>query len=281
MVHSIENAKFRVSINELGAELTSWIDKDADYEYIWQNRAVWNGQAPVLFPIVGRLRDDIYEVGGKEYTLAKHGFARRRDFAVESKKDDAITLILKDSEETLNMYPFPFELRITYRFTENGFVMENRVTNPGTETMYFSLGTHPAFVCAMGDKLVMDAEEDALSYIANADSLRCDVKIPVWENGKEIKITPNTFDQDALFFDGLNSNGCTLVRANGRSVHVDFGGAPSLGFWAKPGAEYVCIEPWHGIPDFDHSGHDFTKKEQIIALEAGQDFVFAITIKAV
>ena len=278
MVYSIENAKFRVNVNDLGAELTNWIDKADDYEYIWQDRTVWNGQSPILFPIVGRLRDDIYEIEGKEYTLPKHGFARRMVFALEEQKDDEMTFLLKDTEETLEKYPFPFELRIRYELTENGLIMENRVTNTGDKTMYFSLGTHPAFACEMGDKIVMDAEETALSYIANADSLRCDVKIPVWENGKEITITPNVYDQDALFFDCLNSNGCTLVRANGRNVHVDFGGAPSLGFWAKPGAKYTCIEPWYGIPDRCDDGHDFTKKEQIIALEPGEEFLFPLTM---
>ena len=106
-----------------------------------------------------------------------------------------------------------------------------------------------------------------------------DIMLPVFENSRELVITPDVFAEDALIFDGLKSKGATVVKTDGRNVHVDFGGAPCLGIWAKPGAKYVCIEPWYGIDDRFDAQHDFTRKERICSLEAGKEFVFPVTIQ--
>ena len=120
-----------------------------------------------------------------------------------------------------------------------------------------------------------------INYITtrrDAKGLRAAQQTPVFNDSREVVVTPDVFVADALIFDGLKSAGCTLERANGRRIHVDFGGAPCLGLWAKPGAPYVCIEPWYGIDDMYNAGHDFTKKERILALEAGREFVFPVTV---
>ena len=282
MVGVIQNDDFRVSARDTGAELISFVDKrdeDAPYEYIWQkDRAVWTGSSPLLFPIVGKLKDDTYRLNGQEYRLEKHGFARKARFEFESQGAQDMTFLLTDSEATRAVYPFPFELRVHYVLIENGFVMEHRLKNTGGETMYFSLGAHPGFQCAMGDRLVLDAEETAGAYRLNEDFLRGPELEPVFDHSRELVITPEIFQRDALIFDGLRSTGATLVRANGRNVHVDFGGAPCLGVWAKPGAPYVCIEPWYGIDDAWDADGDFTRKHRICTLAAGEEFVFPVTI---
>lgn len=276
MIYTISNGRFRLSAGDMGAELASFAE--GDYEYLWQRCDIWNGQSPLLFPIVGRLREDTYELSGKSYTLSKHGFARKSLFALESHSDSEMTFLLKESDETLAAFPYPFELRVRYCFTENGFVMEHSVKNTGKETMYFSIGAHPGFQCAMGDKIVMDEPETASAFRLDENALRGSDTEPVLDNSTDIIITPTIFSADALIFDGLKSKGCTLRRATGRDVHVDFGGAPCLGLWAKPGAPYVCIEPWYGIDDRYNAGHDFTKKERICVLEAGQEFIFSVTV---
>jgi len=281
MIYTIENEYFRVSARHIGAELCSFIRKDGNYQYLRQQDAVWNGQSPLLFPIVGRLREDRYQVCGKEYTLKKHGFALKLPFAVEKHSKDEMTFLLTDSEATKESYPFPFELRVHYYFTTNGFVMEHRVKNTGKETMYFSIGAHPGFFCDMGDKIVMDEPETADAFQLDKNALRAEKTLPVFHNSREITVTPTVFENDALIFDGLKSRGASLIRQNGNSVHVDFGGAPCLGIWAKPGASYVCIEPWYGIDDRYNAGHDFTKKERICALSAGCEFVFPVTITTI
>lgn len=124
MTYTIENNLFRVSANEIGAELSSFADlQNGEYEYLWQKCNIWNGQSPLLFPIVGRLREDTYALNGKYYTLAKHGFARKSLFSVESHTEQEMTFLLRDSDDTLERYPFPFELRVHYYFTSGGFVM--------------------------------------------------------------------------------------------------------------------------------------------------------------
>ena len=278
MICMIQNKTFRVAAKTVGAELTSFVDRRSGEELLWQGLSFWDGQSPLLFPVVGRLREDIYCLGDKTYTIAKHGFARMADFALESATDTEMTFLLTESEETLKCFPFPFELRVKYSFTEGGFVMEHRVKNTGNEKMYFSIGAHPGFQIEMGDHVVMDENETAAAFRLDKNGLRAKEQLPVFDNSREVVITPDIFAEDALIFDGLKSEGCTVERANGRKIHVDFGGAPCLGMWAKPGAPYVCIEPWYGIDDMCDAGHDFTQKDRICSLEAGEEFVFPVTI---
>ncbi|MBQ8578472.1 MAG: aldose 1-epimerase family protein [Clostridia bacterium] len=282
MIHTIENARFRISARERGAELCAFTEKteNGTYEHLWEgNPDIWSGQSPLLFPIVGRLRDDRYILNGTEYHMPKHGFAKKMDFVPEKMTDDKMIFLLTDTEETRAGFPYAFALRVVYSFVENGFKMEFRVTNPGEETMYFSIGAHPAFRIALGDKVVMDCDETLGAYQFNEDLLRKKELLPVFENSRELVVTEHLFDNDALVFDGVRSRGASVIRADGHNVHVDFGGAPCLGIWAKPAAPYVCIEPWYGIDDICDAGADITKKERIVALGAGETFVFPVTVQ--
>ena len=280
MIGEIRSESFRLCARSLGAELTSFCDlRGGEYEYIWQNREIWNGQSPLLFPIVGRLKGDRYRLNGREYSLNKHGFARRSEFRLETQGETEMTFLLTDSAQTLERYPFPFELRAHYALTADGFVMETRVRNTGAETMWFSLGAHPGFRCEMGDQIVMDAEETVSAFLLGENGLREPEQVPVFDHSRQLVLAPDTFARDALIFDGLKSRGAALVRRNGRNVHVDFGGASCLGLWARPGAEYVCIEPWYGVDDRWDADGDFTRKERIQSLEPGAEFAFPVTVK--
>ena len=205
MIAYIENERFRVGAKEIGAELSSFTDNGA--ELLWQGKEIWSGQSPLLFPVVGRLREDTYCLGDRTYSIPKHGFARKAAFALEAASADEMTFLLTESAETLACYPFPFELRVKYYFTEGGFVMEHRVKNTGGEIMYFSIGAHPGFQCAMGDKVVMDEEETAAAFRLNADGLRAAEQTPVFNHSRDVVITPDVFAADALIFDGLKSKG--------------------------------------------------------------------------
>ncbi len=281
MIYTIENERFRVSARTTGAELCTFCEttEAGEYEHLWQgDPAIWSGQSPLLFPIVGKLRDDTYVLDDKPYHMPKHGFAKKAEFALESAKDGEMTFLLTDSPETHGGFPYQFALRVVYRLTDNGFVMTYRVTNPGDKTMYFSIGAHPAFRIALGDKVVMDREETLGAYKLGADFLRAKTLQPVFDHSRELVITEELFKEDALIFDGMVSRGATVMRADGHHVHVDFGGAPTLGIWAKPGAPYVCIEPWYGIDDSCDAGRDIKKKYRILALGAGETFVFPVTV---
>lgn len=286
MIEIMENERFRISVKDVGAELCAFTEKmpdaascTAEYEHLWEgNPAVWQGQSPLLFPIVGRLREDTYQLGGTEYTMAKHGFAKRMRFTLEKKEKDMLVFVLRDTEETHIGFPFSFELRVVYTFVPNGIRMEFCVTNTDQKTMYFSIGAHPAFRIALGDKIVLDEPETLGAYQLDENFLRAKTQIPVFDHSDTLVITEHLFDHDALIFDGVHAKGASLIRADGHNLHVDFGGAPCLGIWAKPAAPYVCIEPWYGIDDICDADHDITKKERILALGAGEVFRFPVTI---
>ncbi|MGM9625265.1 MAG: aldose 1-epimerase family protein [Eubacteriales bacterium] len=281
MIHTIENERFRISARTCGAELCAFTEKTAagDYEHLWEgDPAVWSGRSPLLFPIVGRLREDTYVLNGSEYHMPKHGFAKKMEFVPEVLTEDRMVFLLTDTQKTREGFPYAFALRVIYTFVENGFCMEFDVTNPNDAVMYFSIGAHPAFRISLGDKVVLDENQTLAAYRLDENFLRAKQQIPVFDDSRTLVVTEHLFDSDALIFDGVTAPGASVVRADGHHVHVDFGGAPCLGIWAKPAAPYVCIEPWYGIDDICDAGHDITRKERIIALGAGETFRFPVTV---
>lgn len=276
-VHYIENDYIRVGVKEHGAELTSIVSKKTGYEYLWQgDESIWYGQAPILFPIVGRLIDDQYTLNGNVYSMPKHGFARKSDFTLLSKDSDTMTFILSESTATKNIFPYDFDLIVTYTVEENTLRVSHDVVNKNEETMYFSLGAHPAFNCAIGDILRFEKKETlSTEKIDLVHSLRLPDRIPVLNDETDIVITKDIFNEDALILSGIQSDKITLCSPNhDRTVVFDLGKAPYLGIWAKPGAPYVCIEPWCGVNDDTNKVSDFSQKCAIQKLEADDVFNF-------
>ena len=277
MIHYIENDCLRVGVKELGAELTSIVSKETGSEFMWQgNPDIWSGQSPILFPIIGRLIDDKYTLNGKEYEMPKHGFARRMLWECVHKTDNCVRFLLKDTEDTLKIYPFSFELTVTFSLEDNRLSVIHSVTNRGENMMYFSLGAHPAFNCKIGDKLVFEKNEtlDKIK-IDLVHSLRLPETYPLLSNEREIVITEDIFNEDALITKGVQSDEITLVSEGlGRRISFKLGHAPYLGIWAKPGVPYVCIEPWCGVNDEQDVRVDFSEKEGIIPLASGEKFRF-------
>ena len=279
MTRYLENEFLKIGVREHGGELCSLYSKSADYEYLWQgDKAIWSGQSPILFPIVGRLMDDKYIFEGEEYSLKKHGFARVSDWAFDE-SENGFSFVLNDTSETLKSYPFPFTLRVTYSLCGKTLSVSHDVINTGDNTMYFSIGAHPGFNCEIGDTLEFECEETAKTEKIDLETaLRLPEKTPVLENEKEITITKDIFNEDALILNGLKSSFLTLKSQNHpREVKVTFGGAPYLGIWAKPGAPYVCIEPWFGVNDSTVKADSFKNKDEILTLPAGETFNFIWT----
>ncbi len=277
MIHYIENEFLRAGVKELGCELTSIISKETGYEYLWQgSEEFWTGQSPILFPIVGRLIDDEYRLDSKTYTMPKHGFARKLPFALCSKREDSVSFILRENEETLRLYPYAFELIITFTLEGRILKTSHKVVNKNNSIMYFSLGAHPAFNCQLGDKLIFDEKESLDTVkIDLVHSLRLPDTVPVLREENEIVITKDIFNEDALIFSGVKSECVTLASdSHDRTIRFNLGAAPYLGIWAKPGAPYVCIEPWCGVNDSQERKADFSQKDGINALEAGSSFLY-------
>jgi galactose mutarotase-like enzyme len=278
---TIEDQQLRITIHPKGAELQSIFHKGLQTEYMWSgDPAFWGKHSPLLFPIVGTLKENTYYFADKAYHLARHGFARDQDFAVESQAPDSITFLLRSNEATLAIFPFQFELRVSYKLQSEGFSTTYRIDNPGQGPLYFSVGGHPAFriPLAAGTTytdyyLEFDQPENARRWPISKDGLIEREPQGLLVNAKTIPLTRELFAKDALVLKGLKSAGISLRSAQTeRGLKMTFPGFPFLGIWAAPGADFVCIEPWCGIADSVDSNQQWTDKEGINRLEAAETF---------
>ena len=277
MIHYIENDKLILGVKEFGCEIATIKSKATGYEFMWQgNPDIWGGQAPILFPIVGRLIDDKYTLGGKEYEMPKHGFARKMPWEFLGADYNSMSFRLCDTAETREIYPFEFDLVVTYTLNDTTLAVSHNIKNKGENTMYFSIGAHPAFNCTIGDTLSFDENETLYTVKIDLEkSLRLPDKILVLENEKDIVVTKDVFNEDALILSDIKSENITLnLSEGGRKILFNLGGAPYLGIWAKPGAPYVCIEPWYGVNDSHVKKDDFSDKDAINSVDAGEIFNF-------
>lgn len=266
----LSNELLTVQVNPFGAELTS-VRSASGTEYLWQAREPWNRHAPILFPIVGRLKEHRYTYRDKTYELNQHGFARDRMFDVVESSNDRVVFQLCPDEETRKCYPFEFVFEVIYELDNESLIQSFVVKNTSeTQSLPASFGAHPAFHAAMGWRLVFDEDETV-----NSDILEGGVLTQEWRTGivnGELELTPELFEQDALIFRNLNSRSVTLENAQGQSrVMVRFDEFPFLGIWAKPAAPFVCIEPWQGIADSWFSSGILEEKEGILNIGPGQE----------
>ncbi len=283
---TIKNGGFTAQISTMGAELQSLKSADGT-EYIWQGDPdVWGDRAPILFPICGGLKEDKYVFEGKEYTIPKHGYALKSEFEVESVADESATFLLKSSEETKKVFPFDYELRVTYVLKDNGLDTKYSVTNKSDKNMFFSIGAHEGYACPEGVEeysLCFDKKEVLTHNELHGNLLSDDVKI-LGDGIDELPLNYDYFKVDALTFLNLKSRAITLKHKDGnRRVRIDFPGFDYVFVWTMAGkyGKYVCIEPWCGIPDFEGTSYDFTKKKGINEIGAGETFdrIHTITIE--
>ncbi len=276
---TLKNEHLTVGLDPFGAELCSIVDASGR-EYIWQgNPAVWSGHAPILFPIAGRLLSDSYVYNETKYYLQKHGFARKSPFAIFSEDNGHATFTLASTEETKRVYPFDFLLTVDFHLEGKTLTVSHSVRNIGNGEMYFSFGAHPAFNIEIGDRVQFSEKETFTTYLFNelglADGTKC-----IAEDTDSITITEHIFDGDALFFENLKSTHATVVsEKDGAILKMTYGKAPMLGLWAKPGAPYVCIEPWHGFCDNMNVTGKLEEKPFILHLLPGEEFKFDYTVE--
>jgi galactose mutarotase-like enzyme len=284
---TIENQQVKAVINAKGAELTQLIHKSHNLDYMWNgDPAFWAKHSPVLFPIVGTLKNNTYFYQGQQYQLPRHGFARDKQFAIEEQTSDAITFLLRDDEETKKVYPFAFEFRIKYSLYESSLAVACSVTNSGTEDMYFSVGAHPAFKIPLEQGiqytdyyLQFNQEENAPRWPISPDGLIETTPLPLIQNTNRLNLSKDLFLKDALVLKGLNSTIVSL-RSN-KTAHgfrFDFPGFPFLGIWAAKNADFVCIEPWCGIADSVATNQQLTDKEGINKLASCEVFTRTWTV---
>lgn len=278
MEHTIDNGTLSVKIHSAGAELFSIFHTGTQLEYMWQRTPpYWPKSSPVLFPIVGALKKNTYTFQDKNYSLPRHGFAREQEFEVEAKGKSSITFILNSSEQSLQKYPFEFQLRIRYDLEDDYLRTTYSVTNTGKDVMLFSIGAHPAFKVplAPGKKyedyhLLFNRKETIDRWNISDSGLIETSSTPVLKDNNRINITKNLFDDDALVFKRPLSD-VVSIKADQDAHGLDFyfEGFPFLGIWAQPNADFVCIEPWCGIADSVDSNQQLTDKEGIEQIPPG------------
>lgn len=279
MIITLSNTKISASINTLGAELIR-LEKE-NQNYIWTiDEAFWNKTSPILFPIVGRLKNDSYSINEKTYELPRHGFARNFEFEVANQTENTVVFLLTENSETLKQYPFQFELRLKYELIENSLKISYSVLNKSQDIMPFSIGAHPAFAIedSFSDySLQFNEAEEFVSYELENEQFSNSFRKINSENG-QINLDYSLFEKDALVFKHLKSNKLTLSKKNQPYLSVEFKDFPYLGIWTKPNAPFLCIEPWCGLADnINHNGNIY-EKEGIHLLDKQADFQREINI---
>ncbi len=274
----IKNKFLTVKINRLGAELCS-VKNTEGYEFMWQAGSVWARHAPNLFPIVGSLLDHEYYYEGKRYSLSHHGFARDLEFDMLHQSEHSICLVLRPSKTTLSSYPFQFTLLITYVLSENTLKQTFRVINQDSKDIPVSFGGHPAFNAApINEYEIIFSESDNILSDQLSGPYINDESISVIE-GNKIPLSKNTFDKDALIFQGLKSRTVSLKHLNSdHTVEVEISEFPYLGIWAKPGADYVCIEPWQGLADYVSHSKNIAEKKGVVWVKAKEELAKSFTM---
>lgn len=275
---SIASGDLTARINPLGAELWSLTDS-AGREYMTDaDPAVWTGHAPVLFPIVGMLNQGRYRLGDAEYELPKHGFARTSPFACVAHGADEACFRLSGSAATRAVYPFAFALELAFRLDGLTLHMTATVTNPGDEPLPFSFGFHPAFAWPLpggADKaahhvVFAEPEPQPIRRIDGPAGLLLPEAFATPVQSRTLRPGAELFEADALIWDELHSRSLSFGAPEGASLDIAFPDTPMLGIWQKPGARYLCIEPWQGIADPVGYDGDFRDKPGVVILAPGE-----------
>ncbi|KKW93736.1 aldose 1-epimerase family protein [Sphingobium chungbukense] len=274
------------SIHPMGAEL--WSIRDADGRELMTDADPrwWTGHAPLLFPFVGRSRGDVYRFEGGDYPMAQHGFARRKGFALVERSGDAATFRLEADEETRAVYPFDFRLDVHFAAEGRTLRMTATVANRGVDDMPFSFGYHPAFAwplpyggTAEEHRVLFEKAEAAPIRKVGAEPGLIALE-PVASPVEGDRLTPThaMFEGDALIWDRLESRSLFWGVPGRTGLKIDFPDTPWLGLWQKPGAHYLCVEPWAGMADPVGFEGDVWAKQGIMRLAPGEERRFRMDV---
>lgn len=277
----LTNTELTAIIDSKGAELIS-LKNNRQREYIWEgNPDFWGKHAPVLFPIVGTLKGNQYHYKNQTYNMPRHGFARDMSFELVSKTTSKAVFSLKSTAETKAMYPFDFELQISYTLQETNLIVEYKVINKTNETMPFSIGGHPAFALPEAFEnydLEFDCNEDLNSYRLENDLLSENSFKVIMDNSK-ISLDYSLFQNDALIFKTMPSKKITLLEKSNPIMRFHFNDFKNFGIWTKMYAPFICLEPWLGYSDNLVSNGNIVEKEGIQFVDANQMFLCTFKIE--
>jgi galactose mutarotase-like enzyme len=285
----IKNDLVVAEIKTLGAEVVSFKRLENGCEYMWSgDEKLWNGKAPVLFPNVCAVNNGEIKVDGEIYKLGNHGFARKSEFELVEETDTKAVYKLSYNEDTLKMYPFKFNLFITYTVDGNKLNIEYKVENVDDKEMYFQIGTHPGFNCPLDKEskfedyyLEFECNETLERLFMNDANVLINNKSElILEDSNILPITRELFKDGALVFKNMNSKQVALKsKTSDKTVTLSYNDLTYMGLWQAKTADFVCIEPWHGTADTDGYTGEFKDKEMIITLEKGASYNCDYTIE--
>ena len=283
----LTNNVIEIQVDTLGAELVNLKKADESYEYMWQGDPVyWTGHSPVLFPIVGAVNNGEFRYRGKTYPLGNHGFARKSEFELIEETGEKLVYSLKSNDENRKMYPFEFELQLTYSLDGASVKIGYEVFNKGTEVMPFQIGTHPGFNCPMDEDTVLDDYYVKFNKKETSPRLFFDAANVVDSsiedeaiNSDRLDLNHELFYNGALVYENFASDTVILKSdKTSRQVKVVSENLPYFGLWQAKDAPYVCIEPWHGISDWDDFTGEFDEKVMMVKLETADSSKCSIKI---
>ncbi|MET0573844.1 MAG: aldose 1-epimerase family protein [Pedobacter agri] len=277
---TLENDYLKVSLNAKGAELQGLYSKETEIEYLWNaNPKYWAKHSPVLFPIVGSLKDDHFKYKGKNYELPRHGFARDHVFEIEKTSSAEAVFTLTQSDETLKVYPFHFKLKLIYKLIDRKLNLTYEVINTGNETLLFSIGAHPAFAVPntpntnYEDYYLAFNTDERLTYWKLEDGLVANETGNIELDGHKLNLKHELFYNDALVFKNMQSSCISLLNnKNDYGLHFHFEDFPFFGIWAAKDAPFICLEPWCGVADGVNHDHQLQRKEGITSLAPGKNW---------
>ena len=281
-IFNLENEFLELAVSSLGAELL-YIRSKKGTQFLWEgSEKSWKNRAPLLFPICSNLKEDTYTHKGKTYHMAKHGFAKYKEFSGEKLSDGRLKFTLTADEETKKEYPFCFKLCVYYELLQNTLKITYCVENRGKDEMYFSIGAHEGYYCPEGIEeyyLEFESIRD-LDRVVTRNGLTTFDTEQIAENSKTFPLYNDYFvGGKSIVIKNTDLNKVTLVHKNSsKRITVDFDGFSYFLLWTIPEEKYICLEPWHGMCDFEGSDFEISKKGAIITLKDGEKFETVHTI---
>jgi galactose mutarotase-like enzyme len=286
MLYTIQNEQLTCVIESTGAEIRSLKNKVTGEEYIWQiDASVWGSSSPVLFPAIGKIKEDKIVYNGAAYATPKHGIIRNNDqLSFEQRGVSSCVFTLISSEKTLIQYPFQFSFSVEFTLIENRLIMNYVVENRDSVPMHFACGGHTAYACPLSEGIKLadyvvefSTEFDLSASTLGVSGLLSNRKRSIESDGKILPLSDTLFNEDALIFADITCDWLRLrKKGEKKGIVVRFKEYPHLALWSKPGADYVCIEPWLGLPDSENESIDLTQKSTYKVIEPGVKFSIAI-----
>lgn len=282
MKTTLSNENLVVTLNTFGAEMISLKKTITKREYIWEgNPEFWGKHSPVLFPIVGALKNNTYKYNEASYEMLRHGFASKSVFKLVSATNNKAIFSLKSNEETKKMYPFIFEFQVCYTLLSSSVKIHYKIINLDNVILPFSIGAHPAFALpnSLGSySLEFNKQDDLQSFTLENNLISNTIKNIELVN-KKLPLDYSLFEKDALIFKEMQSKEIRILENDIPFLKIDFDLFKNLGIWTKNNAPFICIEPWLGYADTVNTTGNIIEKEGIILLEKNKSFETHITIE--